>query len=81
MTAGDDLLAAIEAADSTNCVRLLADLDEKARRALYPFVALKVEELDFVLRDSFKPSRKECFESYSVGALGSARSRHIGEST
>jgi hypothetical protein len=69
MTAGHDLLAAIDAADPTNCVGILSNLDEKARRALYPFVALKVEELDFVLRDSSKPSRKECFESYSVGRL------------
>src|SRR4051794_21176043 len=69
MTAGHDLLVAIDAADPTNCVGILSNLDEKARRALYPFVALKVEELDFVLRDSSKPSRKECFESYSVGRL------------
>src|SRR5438874_6188332 len=46
MTAADDLLTAIDAADPTKCVRLLTDREEKARRALHPVVALRVEEFD-----------------------------------
>jgi hypothetical protein len=68
MTAADDLLAAIDAAHPTNCVRLLTDREEKARRALHQVVALRVEELDRELRNFSKP-RKESFESYSVGRL------------
>jgi Family of unknown function (DUF6493) len=69
LTRPDDLLAAINAADPTDCARLLRDLEEKTRRALHPIVALRVEELARELRDFTKPSRKESFERYSVARL------------
>ena len=69
MTAPDELLAAIDAADPASCLRILTGLDERARRALQPVVALRIEQLDAELQDLSKSSRKRSFESYSVARL------------
>lgn len=69
MSAGDDLISAIEAADAGKCVQLLSDRDEKYRRALYPEVALRLEKLDVEVREVTKGSRKEAFERYLVARV------------
>src|SRR5689334_11705232 len=67
MSDGADLIAAIDAGDATSCVQLLSRRDEKYRRAVYPELALRMEELEGELRDVTRASRKKAFEQYLVG--------------
>src|SRR3979409_2440590 len=79
MTVADDLLAAIDAADRAECVRLLTDLEEKARRALHPAVALRVQESDGDLLDFSRPPRKKNFDPYSAARLALLGVATLGE--
>lgn len=69
MSDAADLIAAINAADATSCVQLLSDRDERYRRAVYPALALRTEELEEELRDVSGASRKKAFEQYLVGRV------------
>jgi hypothetical protein len=75
----DELTAAIESGDEQACVLLLNNLNERARRELYPAIAQKVDDIDSALKNYSDPARPQLYRKYRVARLAMLGTATLGE--
>lgn len=79
MTIEAALVSSIDAADHEACARALVGLTESERRAVYPAVARRVDEIDTQLQNYADPGRKQAFQCFPVARLALLGVATLGE--